>query len=64
MAYARMTEYNRQQKISRLQREVSHFRAQLEKFTGDSPQDKRRHSIARRCFNDRIKQLTKLIEGK
>jgi hypothetical protein len=55
------TEYNRQQRRLRLQREIAHYQGQLEKFADlADPQRKRCFTVARRCLNRRVTDLAKL----
>lgn len=55
------TEYNRQQRKSRLQREIEHFSQQVEKFRNCvTPQEKRCLTIAKRCLKRRQSDLAKL----
>jgi hypothetical protein len=55
------TEYNRQQRRLRLQREIAHFMAQTEKFSDQAdPQQKRCFTLAQRCLTRRVNDLAKL----
>lgn len=55
------TEYTREQKRSRLRREIAHYQAQVEKFKDRAdPQRKRCYTIALRCLKRRVDTLTKL----
>jgi hypothetical protein len=55
------TEYNRQQRRARLQREITHFNLQLAKFASCSdPQQKRCFTTAQRCLKRRQADLAKL----
>lgn len=55
------TEYNRQQRKSRLRREVEHFSQQVERFSNcATPQEKRCFTIAKRCLKRRQTDLAKL----
>ncbi|NMG29536.1 hypothetical protein [Aromatoleum evansii] len=57
-----MNPHNRQQKIGRLVREMDHFQAQMRRFEDDdSPQGKRCHTRAERCFKDRKQQLDRVL---
>lgn len=56
-----ITEYNRNQKRSRLHREISWFEAQCAKFQDQAdPQRKRCYTIAKRCLKRRHDDLMKL----
>ena len=56
------TEHNREQKRSRLRREIAHYQAQVEKFKDRADaQRKRCHTIALRCLKRRADSLAKLM---
>lgn len=55
------TDYNRQQRHLRLNREIEHFEAQLKVFSDQStPQRKRCYTVALRCLKRRTDDLAKL----
>lgn len=57
-----LTEHHREQKRSRLRREIAHFEAQVEKFKDHADaQRKRCHTIALRCLKRRADSLAKLM---
>lgn len=56
-----LTEYNREQKRTKLRREIAHYLAQVEKFKDRADaQRKRCHTIALRCLKQRADSLAKL----
>lgn len=58
---AMLSEYNREQKRSRLRREIDHFQAQVEKFQDRADAQRSRcHTIALRCLKRRVDTLAKL----
>jgi hypothetical protein len=55
------TDYNRQQRRQRLEREIQRFEGQLKVFSDRStPQRKRCYTVALRCLKRRTDDLAKL----
>lgn len=60
MSNGHLTTYNREQRVARLNREIAHFRAQIERF-GDAatPREKAAYTRAKHCLNRRLADLAK-----
>lgn len=64
MPYASTTAWNREQKITRMNREIAHFRARADQHADPQTQQQRRaRTVALRCLAERERDLQKIIGG-